>query len=433
MVEAARNGHLSTVKLLREFGRKRDECCLTARAVAEATGHVKVARWLDESDPDLFRALQEAVSDWRIDGANADAQAMAVQICTDGRGNTDGGEGRYSELMEGCGVGEEAVGVEISTDGENVEESGGVGSAQAVGVEISFEGGGRSTIKRGGGASGSSVEGDDGAEGENGRCRARCHYRRGRRRSVDGGSGVESGEEECSNNHRQQQGWWGGFDDVVDASEGCVDVVPAERNAAAAIGGGEAVVYPPRTGLVIAGRTRVTGGGNSLVSSRDSSHESSREAFHGEGTHSSSYHAGTRASGRGPRASSLGDATQDTTRCKKPSGGVGTHHDAQISQSTVRVGDCPPRKSRANASTTAVIRARHKKTVSSSSPQQFGGTNGTQSRLFFMTRTGAATPPPLTPRRVGFLVGGGVAIACCLVLLVVETISTMAGGRQQEP
>lgn len=166
-MEAARNGHLSTVKILREFGRERDECCLTARAVAEASGHVEVARWLDESDPDLFSALQEAVSDLPIDGGSTVARAMGVEetsidgsiISTD---SGAGGAGEDSEIMESNSVGKQAVGVEISIDGQNVEGGRSVG-AQAVAVEISIDGG-RSSNEGASGAS-ESVEGGRGAEG----------------------------------------------------------------------------------------------------------------------------------------------------------------------------------------------------------------------------------------------------------------------------
>lgn len=427
-MEAARNGHLSTVKILREFGRERDECCLTARAVAEASGHVEVARWLDESDPDLFSALQEAVSDLPIDGGSTVARAMGVEetsidgsiISTD---SGAGGAGEDSEIMESNSVGKQAVGVEISIDGQNVEGGRSVG-AQAVAVEISIDGG-RSSNEGASGAS-ESVEGGRGAEGETGHCRGR--YRRRGCRSTDGGSGVEGreeedkDEEECGNERRQQQRW-GGFDEVVGASDGCGDVVSAERDAIAAIGGGEAVVDTPRTGFVIEGRARVTGGGKLLVSSRQSNHE----ARHKEGTHSF-YHAGVRGTVREPLALSVDDAKHDTTPCTKSSGGVGIHHGGQR-LSSVRVDYYPAQKSRENVGT-AVVRARRKKTVSSS-PQQLGRTNGAEGRPF-LTTTVAATPSRLA-RSLGFFLGEGVVTVCCLVLLVCGTIVTMAGRRQQEP
>lgn len=62
LVAAARNGHLAVVKLLRELRPEQLACHgLKARAVAAAAGHGAVSRWLDENDPDLLRALQEAV------------------------------------------------------------------------------------------------------------------------------------------------------------------------------------------------------------------------------------------------------------------------------------------------------------------------------------------------------------------------------------
>lgn len=56
---------MAVVKLLREL--YPNWCCLTARAVAEASGHCEVTEWLDKNDPELVRALEEAVAECKID------------------------------------------------------------------------------------------------------------------------------------------------------------------------------------------------------------------------------------------------------------------------------------------------------------------------------------------------------------------------------
>lgn len=82
MLEAARNGHLDIVRYLWQFGYP-DMCgdCLAARAIAEANGHHEVARFLDDSDPDMLQTLQEAVV--ACDLADDPAAGDSIKGCID--------------------------------------------------------------------------------------------------------------------------------------------------------------------------------------------------------------------------------------------------------------------------------------------------------------------------------------------------------------
>lgn len=107
IVGAARRGHLSVIVNLHQSCPQFGGHCLTARAVAEANGHVDVVKWLDERDPGLVQALEEAVDACGIDDnvAIIEGDTLAdradLDHCSDcdagsdgtGGGNIIGGEG----------------------------------------------------------------------------------------------------------------------------------------------------------------------------------------------------------------------------------------------------------------------------------------------------------------------------------------------------
>lgn len=102
IVGAARNGHLSMVKLLHRRRPEQCRCCLTARAIAAANGHVEVARWLDNSDPEMVQALEEAVGACSIDSGGGGSSGSGLGPAGDdtggGSGNMAGDDGRENTL-----------------------------------------------------------------------------------------------------------------------------------------------------------------------------------------------------------------------------------------------------------------------------------------------------------------------------------------------
>lgn len=93
IVGAARNGHLSMVKLLHRRRPEQCGCCLTARAIAAANGHVEVARWLDDSDPGMLQALEEAVGACSIDSGGGGGSGSGLGAAG---GDTGGGSGNMA-------------------------------------------------------------------------------------------------------------------------------------------------------------------------------------------------------------------------------------------------------------------------------------------------------------------------------------------------
>lgn len=120
LVGAARNGHLAVVKLLRELRPEQFACHgLKARAVAAAAGHGAVSRWLDENDPDLLRALQEAVVSSSESSIGSGDGVISSSSESSSNGSSSDGDGDDNSRSV-----QQAGGFEEEEDGSLSEEKG---------------------------------------------------------------------------------------------------------------------------------------------------------------------------------------------------------------------------------------------------------------------------------------------------------------------